>query len=218
MQILVMGAGRFGRKAIRYFQTHFPNACLTVVDRDEHRLNSLEGSSIRRVRSNAVDYLNEALPTLDALEDWIIPAVPIHLAYEWIRRQFEPERRIVPIAFPEDLRPQLPNRFPGPFGTVYTSIADFRCPDGCPALESHCTHTGLPRPFSMDRYLLTIGGISHCSIVIQSVQIGPGVGGYPPQALLTARDSILAAGVRPILLATACRCHAVVTALRIDRP
>jgi len=218
MHILVMGAGRFGQKAIRHFQAHVPNACLTVVDRDSDRLSSFGGTSIHRVCSDAVAYLNNVLPDLDASDDWIIPAVPIHLAFEWMLQQVGQEHRIVPIAFPEDILKELPNRFRGPFGTVYTSIADFRCPDGCAAPESHCTYTGLPRPLTMDRYLQTIGGTSYHAIVVQSVQIGPGVGGYHPQALSVARDGILEAAPRPVLLATACRCHAVVTAFRMVRP
>ncbi len=215
MHIHVMGAGRFGRRAIRYFQTHVPDACLTVVDRDSDRLRPFEGTSIQVVCSNVIDYLKEALLKANALDDWIIPAVPIHLACEWLLRLPGLEHRIAPIDFPKEILPRLPNRFPGPFGTVYTSIADFRCPDACPAPESHCTHTGLPRPLSMDRYLHHLENSSYRSIVIQSVQIGPGVGGYRLQALLTARDHILAAVPRPVLLATACRCHAVITALRM---
>jgi len=217
VHILVMGAGRFGQKAIRHFQTHVPNACLTVVDRDGDRLSPFGGTSIHRVCSDAVAYLNQVLPDLDISNDWIIPAVPIHLAFEWMLQEVGKEYRIVPIAFPEDILQELPNRFYGPFGTVYTSIADFRCPDGCPAPESHCTYTGLPRPLTMDRYLQTIGGRSYRSIVVQSVQIGPGVGGYHPQALLSARDGILEAVPRSVLLTTACRCHAVVSALWIAR-
>lgn len=214
MDILVMGAGRFGQQAVRHCKTHVPNACLTIVDRDSDRLSPFLGTSIQGVCADAVSYLNDVLPGLNASKDWIIPAVPIHLAFEWMVHQVGQEDRIVPIAFPDDMLQALPNRFCGPFGTVYTSIADFRCPDACPALESHCTHTGLPRPLTMDRYLKTIWGTVYRSIVVQSVQIGPGVGGYHPQALLDARDAILEAAPGPVFLATACRCHAVVTALR----
>jgi len=47
-------------------------------------------------------------------------------------------------------------------------------------------------------------------IVIQSVQLGPGVGGYRPGALFDLADRIsLYQG--PFFAATACRCHGVIS-------
>jgi hypothetical protein len=53
--------------------------------------------------------------------------------------------------------------------------------------------------------------------VIRSRQLAPGVGGYPPAALRQAEAASLAAP-RSVLLATACKCHAVIDAFRIDPP
>lgn len=216
MHILVLGAGHFGQKAIRLFRKRFSDAVLTVVDSNHQRLQSITVPRIRPACADATDYLDTVLRQRDRVNfpDWIVPAVPIHLAYEWIKRDLAPVSSLVPIPFPGEIRSRLPNPFPGGIGTLYTSIADFRCPDACPAPVSHCTHTGLPRPLTMNHYLETIGGDCYHSVVIQSIQLGPGAGGYPPQALLNARDCVLKSD-RPVLLATACACHAVVNAFRL---
>jgi hypothetical protein len=218
MHLLIFGAGHFGQRAIRLFRNCFPEAVLTVVDTESQRLEPFSDPSIRPVCAHAVDFLDAVLRqgNPENFPDWIVPAVPIHLAYEWIKRNMTAAIDMVSIPFPEEIRSQLPNPLSGGIGTVYTSIADFRCPDACPAPESHCTHTGLPRPLTMNQYLENIGGDRYRSIVIQSIQLGPGAGGYPPKALLDARDRV-ATSDRPILLATACACHAVVDAFRLWR-
>ncbi|WP_051327834.1 hypothetical protein [Desulfatirhabdium butyrativorans] len=218
MHILIFGAGHFGKRAIRLFRKCFPEAVLTIVDAESQRLRPFSGALIRLVCSDAVDFLGAVLRQRNPVNfpDWIVPAVPIHLACEWIKRDIAPEYHWVSIPFPEEIRSRLPNPFPGGIGTVYTSIADFRCPDACPAPASHCTHTGLPRPLIMNQYLETIGGDRYHSVVIQSIQLGPGAGGYPAKALLDARDRVVASD-RPVLLATACACHGVVDAFRLTR-
>lgn len=218
MHILVFGAGHFGQKAIRLFQKRFPEALLTIVDTESQRLRFFSDTLIRTVHSDAVNFLDAILTQRDPANfpDWIVPAIPIHLAYEWIKRNIASMVHLVPIPFPEEIRSRLPNPFSGGIGTVYTSIADFLCPDACPTPESHCTHTGLPRPLTMNQYLETIGGNRYRAIVVQSIQLGPGAGGYPPKALLDAQDRVMTSD-RPVLLATACACHAVVDAFRLTR-
>ena len=115
-----------------------------------------------------------------------------------------------------DLLTALPNAMTGEGGAIYASIADFLCPDNCPEPADRCTHTGKARPVELFQVIHEIAGERCASVVLQSRQLAPGVGGYRPLALLNAFAQVRAAN-RPILLATACRCHGVMHLLNARR-
>jgi len=50
------------------------------------------------------------------------------------------------------------------------------------------------------------------SLVIQSHQLGPGIGGYRPAMLFELLERVKQAG-SALLVSTACRCHGVVTGM-----
>jgi hypothetical protein len=102
----------------------------------------------------------------------------------------------------------------GKSGDLYTSIADFLCPEDCPEPARYCTVTREKREKPLYKILEDLNGLYE-SKVIRSKQLGLGVGGYLSEDLLKTVREIKKAGAsdRLILISTACRCHAVISAL-----
>jgi hypothetical protein len=110
---------------------------------------------------------------------------------------------------PHDLVTALPNPINAETGQLYISIADFICPENCPEPDQICTYTNKPRALILHKFLKSIQLKDLKSVVIRSHQLVPGVGGYKPQALYEALKEIETAQM-PVLLSTACSCHAVI--------
>ncbi len=201
----IMGGGLFGRLACERLQTAWPAARILVVDRRE--IDAPSG--VEGVVSDARVFLDENMHPRS--EAWIVPAVPVHLAYEWLADRLRRERDFMPHAIPQDLLPDLPNPCRGPEGQVYLTNADFRCPNDCPEPESTCTVTGRPRPLVMHRYLAALAFEAYTSIVLTSLQLAPGVGGYQATTLLATFDRMRQRNGQ-FLFSTACQCHAVMHA------
>jgi len=146
--------------------------------------------------------------------DWIIPAVPIHLAFEWMRLKLSNLGRIEVLAVPPEIEKMLPNSTRGTQGGLFVSYADFQCPDNCTESLDTCTFTGKPRKGLLYKRIEEISYKDYRSIVIQSHQLAPGVGGYRPEALKTSLAEALK-GNTPILYTTACFCHGVMHAFKL---
>jgi len=112
---------------------------------------------------------------------------------------------------PEDIAIALPNVIRGQKGELYMSYADFICPDKCSEPVNVCTYTGKPRLGILHQRLESIEYKNYRSIVIQSIQLAPGIGGFQPKDLLNALKKVLAIN-SPTLLSTACKCHGVMHA------
>lgn len=215
--IWILGAGRFGRIAIERLRRQDPSASLTVVDRQIESIPDLDTDGVRLIAADAIDYLSEHLLAENATgPSWIIPAVPLHVAYEWMVRRLAGRFRIEKVAIPQAAKRCLPNLTAGEPGTVYASIADFICPADCPEPATLCTHTGRPRPCNLYRELEGLEPRGWTTVVVRSCQLLPGVGGYRPRDLFQALNTVSFSGT-PILLATACKCHAVVDSFQLLR-
>jgi hypothetical protein len=55
-----------------------------------------------------------------------------------------------------------------------------------------------------------------CPVIVISHQLAPGVGGIQPKALFQALEEVKASP-DPVVLATACRCHGVITGFAFAR-
>jgi hypothetical protein len=102
----------------------------------------------------------------------------------------------------------------GKSGDLYTSLANFLCPEDCPEPAQYCTVTRERREKPLYKILEDLRGPFE-SKVIRSRQLGLGVGGYSPEDLLKIVREIKKAGASGhlILISTACRCHGVISAL-----
>ena len=73
--------------------------------------------------------------------------------------------------------------------------------------------SGEPRKVSLCDELAALSLPGFAINVVASRQLAPGVGGYPPRALLALARDLAGQGGRT-LIATACRCHGVVHGLQ----
>lgn len=214
-KIWIIGAGNFGSKAVDALIRHFPEVRLTLVDKKLDKSESTDLSGVHEfVLDDGIGFLFEQLNRSE-LPDWVVPAIPVHVAYEWVVRSLKNSYPIKQIEIPKTVVELLPNTICGSNGSVYTGNADFMCPDDCMEPEGICTCTGKPRPRILHKYLSEIDLSGFRSIVLQSRQLAPGVGGYTPSALFEAL-SLVRSSESPVLLSTACKCHGVMNAFEVE--
>ena len=205
----VFGAGRFGRLACERLLAAKPSAEIRAIDRDCKAVPA----GVEAVRGDAIDYLKSHLTP--QVEAWIVPAVPLHLAYEWLVDRLARKRSFQALKVPEGLLLSLPNPIYGPQGQIYCSNADFRCPDDCPEPPALCTITAKPRPLIMHAHLSALIFDEYISVVVRSLQLAPGVGGFRATTLLGIHNTLQDQSGR-FLFSTACKCPAVMNAFAID--
>jgi hypothetical protein len=208
-QIWIIGSGGFGLRAARYFlgQTE-PRVEVTLVDRDRQCLEKAELPGCATVAGDGVDFLFRNMTRTQG-PDWVVPAVPVHLAWEWCRLELG-SRRLRSYPLPENIDVCLPHPMRGSDTQIYVSHADFLCPPNCNEPDDHCTVTRKPRKKDMFQIIADLDHSWGVPFVIQSRQLGPGVGGYTPADLYTLADRISIHSGR-CLVATACRCHGVIS-------
>jgi len=213
-RIWIIGAGRFGLKAAAKLRRKIPDSEIIVVEKKAGICDRLTGEPFRIVCRNGVAYLSENLQKKSDVPDWIVPAIPVHVAFEWIRKKLAGDYQLKMLSVPDPLIAALPNSIRGKNDELYVSNADFVCPEHCSEPYEICTYTGKPRPRILHKVLEAIQYDDFYPVVIQSRQLCPGVGGYSPHALFKALEEIVTANA-PILLSTACRCHGVVHAFKV---
>jgi hypothetical protein len=201
----IIGAGRFGRIAVERITRRFPQAAVTVVDRQARPFDS---KGVDVIRDDGILWLDSVLDP-GAPVDLIVPAIPQHVAAEWIKRRLLNKYHIDPIPIPDEWLGLLPHAVRGSIGQVFASHADFICPDNCPEPKNICSHTGQPRSIDLFRLLQRFDRKRLLSVVLRSHQLLPGVGGIYPADLIHALDRVRSHRQRPVMVATACRCHGV---------
>jgi len=210
--VWIIGAGRFGMIALERLSRIKTSARFVVVDPDERRFFPVEHSRCTFENIDGVRFILQHLGAEDP-PDWIIPAVPVHLAGEWCLEKLAHRARRIPL--PMELNRLLWNPVQGVGGDIYVTHADFLCPDDCPEPAGICTATGAPRKPDMFRLLAKICFKDFEPLVIRSRQLCPGVGGYRPDQLFALLSTLEATGGR-FMVSTACRCHGVVTGIEVD--
>jgi hypothetical protein len=209
---LILGSGKFGRLALERLGRQDRGASFLIVDRDPGALAAVDdGISCRPVQEEAIAFLARFLLNNGGC-DWIIPMVPVHVAYHWLLAGPLAESGWRPAAVPEALVALIPGTRRGPAGELYLSRAQHLCPDDCAEPEI-CPVTGESRYFPLYEELASLHLAGYQVKVIPSRQLAPGVGGYSPGRLLElARGLEYLTG--NVLIATACRCHGVMHGLR----
>lgn len=219
MTYSIIGAGRFGRKAVQRLFKRRRQAHITVVDTDQSALESLiTDLPVEKVCQDGAAFLTSQLNG-DSPPDWIVPAVPIHLAFQWVCEKVRPTVpgsgwEIIPV--PEEVESMVPNPMRGSQGGLYMSFAYFLCPDHCMEPYDRCTFTGKPRKGILYQMLKGLSCGHFTSVVVRSRQLAPGVGGFRPEDLKASLEKVLHAN-GPVLYSTACFCHGVMNALRLSQ-
>ncbi len=213
MDVWIIGAGRFGLRAFCKLKKRV-NALYIVIDSNPRTCEDACVLSENIVCRDGVDFLSERLKRMSGPK-WVIPAVPVHLAYDWMRRQLEGPKIIRSMPIPAAAAEQLPNPMWGRKGELYLSNADFMCPANCTEPDRICSYTGKPRPRLLFQTLRDFRYENFRSIVIRSRQLAPGVGGYTPHDLYGVLDAVVSAD-GPVLMSTACKCHGVLNAFTVE--
>jgi len=212
--VWIIGGGKFGLRAAKALSKKPPLTNLTIVEKEKTVCRQLERLGFEAVCMDGIQYLERNLASAPH-PDWIVPAIPLHTAYEWLKTKLSKNHSVNRIAVPNDLVTELPNPISAETGRLYISIADFKCPENCPEPAEICTHTGKPRLMVLHEFLKSIQRKDLKTVVIRSHQLAPGVGGYTPGALFAALNEIEAAQ-QPVLLCTACSCHGVMDAFKFS--
>ncbi len=207
---LIVGCGHFGSRAvIKLFQKD-PQSKIIVVDKNKEVLQSISRLPVGTAVCDGIIYLCQFLSE-GRKADYIIPAVPLHLAFEFILSQIKSlgakRDRIPPIS-------GLPNPVIGKTGDLYTSHANFLCSEDCLEPAQYCTFTREKRLKPLYKILIDLEGAFE-SKVIRSHQLAPGVGGFRLNMLLGLLEDIKRKKNRSrlILISTASRCHGVTSGL-----
>ncbi len=205
--IWIIGAGTFGLRAAKLLTDQGSRYGVTLVDQDRTALDRAKDLGCDIEMGDGIDFLRAQLTPNDG-PDWIVPAVPVHLAWKWCTRVCP---GLNPTEVPPGLDRKIPNFMKGNNGDIYTSHANFICPPNCNEPDRNCTATGLPRKQPMYEVLAGLSCDRYASLVIQSRQLGPGLGGYRSSSLFSLKHRIEKAR-GPVLVGTACKCHGVVSA------
>ncbi len=209
-RVLILGAGKFGLQAALILSQKEKNR-VTVVDADPTRCEAVTALGIDAVCEESIKFLADNLTP-----DWIVPVVPLHVAYEWLKTTLPEGVTLKSLPVPQQIVDMLPNPMAGDKGQLYISYADFVCPEECPEPARICSFTGKARKGILYRTLEAVTFKDYLSVVVQSRQMAPGVGGYRPRDLIAARRQVLSAD-GPVLLSTACKCHGVMHAVSVHR-
>jgi hypothetical protein len=207
---LIVGCGYFGSQAAEKLSQKDSHRKIIVVDKSKKALQNISRLPVQIAVCDGIIYLSQFLLTGQHI-DYIIPAVPLHLAFEFILFQLKRmgvKRRKVP------LLSGLPNPTIGKTGDLYTSLANFLCPEDCPEPAKYCTFTRERRLKPLYKILNDLEGAFETR-VIRSHQLGPGIGGFRPRALMDLLEDIKRKknSGKTILVSTASRCHGVTSAL-----
>lgn len=203
--VVVIGGGRVGQAAVDLLRG-LGFGRLTVVDSDPAALSGL-GPGVKTVPDQGPDWLARNFDGTG----WIIPAAPIHLAYEWLRLRLN--GRVEPIETPLEPFESLPNLARAQGGGLTFSRADFICPDGC-SEHGPCPVVG-GRPEPLYHVLRNLAGAPPLAVV-RSQPLAPGLGGYPARWLERLTAEVMARR-GPVYVATVCRCHGVIHGLTRPR-
>lgn len=209
--VLVAGVGRFGSRALRELRGRHPRWRILAVDREAAALHSWTGQGIETHPGDAVEILDVMMERYPPR--WVVAAVPFHLAHAWVMYRLSsrgrtPQRIAVPGGLP------VPNLIPGATGDVYSSYATFLCPEHCPEPRGRCSVTGEERPVPLFRLLSQLRPAGCRVLGIRSYQLAPGVGGCRGEEMMGLCQAVEAAS-GDMILYTACRCHGVLSGLRV---
>ncbi len=210
---LIVGTGKFGRLAAVRLRAQDPGARFTMVDHNPQALETVKtlAPEAQAVVGDGPAFLASRLADLGRW-DFILPCVPLHLAFAALRLGPLAPPAWELTAVPAALEQLAAVARRGSDGELYLSRATHLCPDDCDEPEV-CPVDGLPRRPGLGEVLAGFHLPGWEVRVIISRLLAPGVGGFLPQALaaLATRPETLP---RRLALATACCCHAVVHGAR----
>jgi hypothetical protein len=209
---LIIGCGHFGSRAVKQLLKTKSRPKIIAVDKNRKAFKKLPRLPVETIADDGLSYLNQFLSEGQTAH-YIVPSVPFHLAFEFILLRLKPfgarKAKVPSLSGP-------PNPEIGKTGDLYTSLADFLCPEDCPGPSQYCTVTRRRREKPLYQILKDLQG-PFASKVIVSQQLSPGVGGFQTKELLALLEDVKKQKNSHdlILISTASRCHGVTSALSL---
>jgi hypothetical protein len=207
---LIIGCGHFGARAVEKLHKKDPLPKIIAVDKDKEAIKKVSLLPVETVVCDGLFYLNHFFSE-DQSTNYIVPTVPFHLAFEFILSQLKPwgarRKKVPPLS-------GMPNPEVSRKGDLYTTLADFLCPEDCPGPAQYCPVTKKKHPKPLYEILSDLKGPFESSVV-RSRQLEPGVGGFQFMELVDLLKYVKRIGrsKHPILISTASDCHGVTSAM-----
>lgn len=205
--VWVIGFGKFGQRTVNILSQK-GNCRMTIVDIDFEKAQHPKDEKHIYICSDGVSFLSENLFSGNE-PDLIVPALPVHLAAEWLSEQLTSEK-LRKIAVPKELESIVPNPIRLSSSEWCVSYADFVCPESCNEPLNICPVRNETRKGNMFETLGKIDIKSFEPIVIRSYQLAPGIGACKPGDFFDLLNKLEQSAGR-FLVCTACRCHGMLT-------
>ncbi|PHR28463.1 MAG: hypothetical protein COA36_06190 [Desulfotalea sp.] len=205
--IWILGGGQFGKRAAVQLRKRSRSSTIVVID--PHPDASLP-KDVEVVTVDGIEWLSEHFCPGTQVSK-IIPALPVHMIAEWLRKIITEEGGSV-------YSPEIPNElFPHRLhplrlkpGQFVVSHANFICPLNCSEPDDLCTYTQQPRPTPIYRILRRLDCGRFTPLILRSRQFAPGIGGFIPEDLWGFQKNVRALEGAPLLIGTACKCHGII--------
>ncbi len=237
--VVILGGGNFGTRALEFLKEKgsrivvidlYPGCkAQSFLDREVRDVMVLEQLGNGEAVFLKSDGVVEALKLLKngIIPHMIVPAIPVHttaiLVLETLKMEglevkpFEEKTREVAIRIPEDLIITLDEKN----AIIVTSFMQDPqgCDPNCIPPPDHCSVTKRPRPVPMfDILREALNDQVDFGRVLESEQIGSGVGGYYGQDLYGILEDLKREKRKDfsIGIGTACTCHGVVNFFKIS--
>ncbi len=205
---VVIGGGKYGLEAVEYLMRK--SMSFVLFDSNPKCLAASKlGLRVNERNGIVVGGIEKVAEIFDALKpDLVFPTAPVHVAAEMIRIKlgYRPEPKAV-----DCILPSLPQKLivsAGRGGIVLSYNRDYDCIPKCSAPDI-CPVTKIKKPcpmYELVRFAIPDG------FLLVSHQIEPGLGAIKGEDV---RNAIRWAEKREeVIVATACRCHGVISALR----
>ena len=210
--IWILGGGQFGLHAVSVLRHNLPDADIILVEKEKL---AKPPKHVTLVNEDGVAWLTRNL-TAKTKVTRIVPALPLHLATEWLKQLLR--EKGIPwrsIEIPDELLSCLPHPLRQSPSQAVISHADFICPTHCKEPEKMCTYTGKERPRALYEMIENLEYAPFTPLVIRSRQFAHGVGGFFPEDLWNLSRQSESISKTPLLIATACKCHGIIDGLII---
>lgn len=213
---IIVGGGKYGVEAARYLERNLKS--YVVVDPDTncaavHELNLEIAEGVEDIKKGGKYFLGKGIEVLPNLvlklsPQYVFPTAPVHVVAEALRIEYgmKPWNEVV-----DCIASGLPFRVivsAGRGSIVVSYNRDQECLEKCPAPDT-CPVTKIRKPCPMHELVKFAWPES---FVLISQQLEPGLGAISgrdfSELIRKAEKS------EKIVVATACRCHGVITALK----
>ncbi|MEM1957758.1 MAG: hypothetical protein QXN27_07060 [Archaeoglobaceae archaeon] len=197
---IVVGGGRFGLKAVEFLLAKKRDFLVLDPSNDCEVAKAFKDKFVKARAEDLPKFAEKFKP------DWIFPTAPIHVVAEAIKHRFKPWNEKV-----NEILAGLPMKVvvsAGKGSVVVSYNRDEICIENCSSPEV-CPVTKIKRPCAM--FELIKFACNEAKVLV-SHQLAPGIGAIKGEEFLALLRE--AERAERIVVATACKCHGVITALK----